>query len=467
VASNVLYYVTTEKAALYAAVMRAFMESKARFRVHLQLPEICDLVQIANAAEIESALAQLVEWGNLQMIPDRAGIRTTAEFYNPRHLFQVTSEGEAAERALELYREALERKAELPCTALIDIVQVLRELKHLLQQREPDAGQMRRNLLLVRMCFEDLTATAQMLVRRLEERTGVHPADARRLIEYAEQFLADLVLAQDSIAEILRDGEGAGIRRVLSTEWDRLQDWFIAGPGRSPNADLLRERVRASIPALLAVIARINDQQLYRIDRSTDFRVLARWFAEAQTDAEAHRLWRTVFGLCPARHLTINDATLDDHEARHVPADTSWLDAPPVRISMRARAGAGNSQTGMLSRMIDRTAEKEKLAAAVHEEALRILSAQARFGSGRRMRLSELEQLEAGEFDLFLDLLGEAVSMEILSGNGYLRVKLERTDDGREASIVTTEGTFCGPDHWISIEQISDQDAVGAPEEVV
>jgi hypothetical protein len=463
---NVFSYVTTEKAPLYAAIMQAFMESKARFLVHLRLPEICDLVQIANAAEIESALAQLCEWGNLQIIPDRTGIRTTAEFYNPQHLFQVTSEGEAGERSLEFYREAVERKVELPCTALMDIVHVLQELKQLSRQREQDAGQIRRNLLLVRALFEELTAAAQMLVRGLEQRTGVHPPDARRLIDHSEQFLADLVLAQDSIAEILHDGEGAGIRRVLSTEWDRLHDWFIAEPGCSSNAELFRERVRTSIPVLLAVIARINDQQLYRIDRSTDFRVLARWFAEAQTDAEAHRLWRTVFGLCPARHLTINDATLDDHEARHVPADTSWLDAPPLRVSMRARAG--NSQTGMLSRIIDRTAEKEKLAAAAHEEALRILSAQARFGSGRRMRLSELEQLEAGEFDLFLDLLGEAVSMEILSGNGYLRVKLERTHDGREASIVTTEGTFCGPDHWISIEQISGEDTtVGAPEEVV
>jgi hypothetical protein len=32
---------------------------------------------------------------------------------------------------------------------------------------------------------------------------------------------------------------------------------------------------------------------------------------------------------------------------------------------------------------------------------------------------------------------------------------------------VTTEGTFCGPDHWISIEQISGEDTVGSPEEVM
>jgi hypothetical protein len=453
---NVLSYVTTEKAPLYAAIMRAYMESNARFLVHLRLHEICDLLQTPSPVEIESALAQLCEWGNLQMIPDRTGIRTAAEFYQPRRLFQMTSEGEAAERAVALFRTTAEREVELPCTALIDIVHVLQDLKQLSRVGEPDAGKVRRNQLLLRVHFQDLTATAQMLVHGLEQRTAVNPPDARRLIEHAEQFLADLVLAQDIVADTVRDIEGAGTHGLLATEWDRFREWFISQPGRPSNAELLRERVRTSIPALLAVIARINDRKLYRIDRSMDFLVLARWFAEAESDAEAHRLWRTVLGLCPARHLTINDATLDDYEAQHVPADTSWLDAPPVRISMRARAGAGNSQTGMLSRIIDRTAEKEKLAVAAHEEALRILSAQARFGSGRRMRLSELEQLEAGEFDLFLDLLGEAVSMEILSGNGCLRVKLEPTDDGREASIMTTEGTFSGPDHWISIEQISD-----------
>jgi uncharacterized protein (TIGR02677 family) len=298
---------------------------------------------------------------------------------------------------------------------------------------------------------------------------------ARRLIDHAEKFLADLVVAQECVAEAMREIEAAGIQQLLPAErkrnsaqpqdaerkrdsaqpqemeWDQLRQWFISHPSRPSNAELLRERIRTSIPVLLDQIARINDRQLYRIDRSNDFRVLARWFAEAESDAEAHRLWRTVFGLCPARHLAIDDATLDDFEAQDVPAETSWLDAPPVRISMRARAG--DPHTGMLSRIIDRTAEKEKLAAAAHDEALRILSAQARFGSGRRMRLSELELLEAGEFDLFLDLLADATSMEVVSDDGFLRVRLEPTNDGREAAIMTTEGVFSGPDHWISIER--------------
>jgi uncharacterized protein (TIGR02677 family) len=219
------------------------------------------------------------------------------------------------------------------------------------------------------------------------------------------------------------------------------------------------------MPALLSVVASINDQRIRRIDRSNDFRVLARWFAEADSDAEAHRLWRAAFGLSPARHLIINDETLDDHEAFDVRPNTSWLDAPPLRIAMRLRDYTAELPAVSMSRIIDRTAEKEKLAAATHEEALRILNAQRRFGTGRRMRLSELEQLDVGEFDLFLDLLGEAISarvlstepVEIMSGDGSLKVRLEPTGDGRDASIATSDGVFSGPDHWISIEQIADE----------
>jgi uncharacterized protein (TIGR02677 family) len=193
--------------------------------------------------------------------------------------------------------------------------------------------------------------------------------------------------------------------------------------------------------------------------------VLARWFAQAESDSEAHLLWRAAFGLCSARHLTINDATLDDREATEVSPNTSWLDSPPLQTSVQDYRTS--SRTRGLSRIIDRSAEKEKLAAAGRGEAQRLLNAQRRFGPGNRIRLSELEHLETDEFELFLDLLGEAVSVgmfsaepvEILSGDGGLRIKLEPTCDGRQALIPTTDGELSGPDHWISIEQISADDA--------
>ena len=182
---------------------------------------------------------------------------------------------------------------------------------------------------------------------------------------------------------------------------------------------------------------------------------------EAPSEADAHRLWRAAFGLGPSRHLTINDSTLDHHETQGVLPDTSWLDAPPLNLPSRLRGTGPQWRGGRLSRIIDRTAEKQKLAAATYEEALRILRAQNRFVAGTRMRLSELGQLETDEFDLLLEFLGETVTgddlhedaTEILSSDGSLKVRLEPTRDGQTAAIQTSDGIFSGPDHWITVER--------------
>jgi uncharacterized protein (TIGR02677 family) len=320
------------------------------------------------------------------------------------------------------------------------------------------------------------------------------PSDTQRLIDYIERFLGELVIATENIAESIRGIEESGLERLLRAaaersiadgakrtpevldgalvdwraHWESFRRWFVSRPGRPSTADILRGQARASIRRMLGVIANVSDRRISRIDRSNDFRVLARWFAQAESDAAAHRLWRAAFGLCRARHLIVNDATLDDHEAQESPANMSWLDAPPLKLSPRLRTSVNYSRTGRLSRIIDRTAEKEKLAAAADEEARRILNAQSRFAVSGRMRLSELERLETGEFDFFLDLLGEVVSakvlgddtVEILSNDGSLTVKLQPTGDARLAVIQTPEGMFSGPDHWITIERSSAQEVV-------
>jgi hypothetical protein len=441
---NAFAYLTTTQAPLYRAIVRVFVESNERFLFHLRLQDVVNAVGGAAQAEVAAALAQLCAWGNLQT--------TDAHTYN------ITTEGEAAERALAMLEAyAPTNVAE---STLVDIHHALEELRQVSLEAEPNSGRLRRSVMLLRTSFLQLTDSAQALLRGLERRDGLEPLEARRSVEDAERFIAGLVLASESIAGAVRQIETAGFEASLPPAlWQPFRNWFVSQPGRPSNAQLLRERARAAIPELLAAMARMRDQRLNRIDRSKDFRVLARWFANAESDDEAHRLWRSVFGLTPARHLLINDATLDDYEAADVGPDTSWLDAPPLRRLPRCRE-PGNGYTPTMTRIIDRTAEKEKLAAAIHEEALRLLNAQTRFGIGRRMRLSELEDLESGEFDLLLDVLSEAVSarvlsseaVEVVSGNGCLKVTLEPTRDGREAAIPTTDGVFSGPDCWLSIE---------------
>src|SRR2546428_13738686 len=110
------------------------------------------------------------------------------------------------------------------------------------------------------------------------------------------------------------------------------------GEPRNPSqAKLLRSQARAAIPQLLQVVGALNERRAGRSDRSADFRTLATWFAQAPDDAATHRLWRSVFGLSSARHLTVDEDTLTERDDHPVLASTPWSQAPPLRISPRLR----------------------------------------------------------------------------------------------------------------------------------
>jgi uncharacterized protein (TIGR02677 family) len=226
---------------------------------------------------------------------------------------------------------------------------------------------------------------------------------------------------------------------------------------------VLRSRARSAIPALLSAISNINDRRITRIDRSNDLRALARWFAETASDADAHRLWRAAFGLNPSRHLSTNDETLDAFESARTPANTSWFDAPAMRVSIRLRTTGSHTKRGRVHSIADRSEEKERLAKLAVEEAAQIQKAQNRLARGRRMRLSDIGELDRAEFELFLDLLGEALTMkysprdmvETVSSDGLLRIVLEPVEhEPVTAVIVTADGTLSGPDHFVTIQHV-------------
>jgi uncharacterized protein (TIGR02677 family) len=147
---KVFAYLNAEKAALYRAVMRVFVHAKARFTLHLRPQDVAtalapaELPEPADAVSVESALASLREWGNLEAHPDTADVATVEEFYRPRYLFQITQAGEAAERALAVYEQTLEQQGELQSAALSDIRVLLGELAVLAETSAPDEAKVHR-----------------------------------------------------------------------------------------------------------------------------------------------------------------------------------------------------------------------------------------------------------------------------------------------------------------------------------
>jgi len=492
-ATGLFRHVTTENAPLYRAIMDVFAGAKRQFRLHLRPDEV--LAEAQWSAEsptleaVQLALSQLVEWGNLQAQPDTARVATIEDFYRKRLLYRMTAGGEAAEAGLNTFIETLARKGELQSVALEDILARLASLDQLARGSPPDAAKVHEALRDLVHVFEGLADNAEAFMAALARTIELQRADnaavmgfKTRLIDYLQRFIGDLVTRSGQIADRLgelrplesqllqlaaeREARDAApgdaiaeshalAARVLAwhERWSGLRRWFISDGRRAAQAELLRASALAAIPRLLQAVATLNERRAGRSDRAADFRRLALWFAEADGDANAHRLWRVAFGLAPARHLSLA-ITQDDPGA-----GTPWNQAPPITIQPQLRQYGVLATRGAPPRIADRSQERALLAARLAEESAQTEAARQRLATGRETRLSEIGLLDRHAFRLFLALLGDALSaqnhpdapVERLTADGSLSVRLEPLGAETHALIHTELGSFSGRDHRVVI----------------
>ncbi|MBZ4319794.1 TIGR02677 family protein [Streptomyces huiliensis] len=499
-------HLTAPNSALYRRTMRAFLSAKERFAVHLR-PEDVQAALVAGGfpAEPEAvgkALDSLVEWGNLRADPDTARVTAVEDFYRKRYVYQLTQAGEAAEEALAAYDEALGRRGALQAVALHDIVTHLRALLVLAAEEEPDPAKTYLALDALSSRFAALADNARAFMGSLQRTIDLHDVEEEvflaykdRLIQYLERFIQDLITLGGRIAQLileLEDGDaivpllrGAAAREAADAapedvehaereayarwagRWDGLAAWFLTRNGRESQARLLRGRALGAIPQLLAVVRALNERRAGRSDRSADFRALARWFAEAPDDDARHRLWRTAFGLYPARHLTVDAETLAGRAARPVSAGTPWADAEPLRISPQLRRTGSYERRGKPRRVQDRSEARRYLAELAAKQAAETAAARARLATDGVTRLSALGELDPLAFGLFLQLLGDALATwrpgmtrtSATSNDGSMEIRLTALGDGTTAEITTPGGTFRGPDHTVEIIDLTERAA--------
>jgi len=479
--------------------MDVFAAAKRQYRLQLRPDEVLtegiwnDGTR-PSPEDITAALAQLAAWGNLESQPDMARVSTLNDYYRARFLYRLSRGGEAVEASLETFVHRMRHRAELQTVALEDIDSRLQALRRLLEDTVSGvdldiakAHEILRDLVRV---FEDLADNAQAFMAGVTRSLELQQTDAtalvtykRRLIEYLERFMGDLIRRSDAIARTLlalataidvvlqqvaeREARDAApgsteehaeeTRHRLNTwreRWKGLSGWFLSQGNEPPQAERLRARARAAIPQLLSAIAAMNERRSGRSDRSTDFRVLAHWFAACGHNGDAHRLARAAFALNPARHFSL-EANAEDQ----VPAGTSWLDAPPLTINPRLREYGEASRRGRLANVRDRSQERALMAQQLAEESRQIEAAHRRLATGQPTRLSELGELDTHAFGLFLELLGEALAEQINpehtverhSGDGLYLIRLEPLSADSHAEIRTPAGVFSGRDHILTL----------------
>lgn len=504
--------------------MTVFTGAKQRFLVHLRPEDIVEQIKISeqrtvSLEEIQNALDQLVTWGNLLAHPDTGRVTSVEDFYRARYLYQLSREGEAAEIALAAYDEALGRRAALQSVALEDIRLQLRVLRQLALEINPDPARAHALLRDLSRVFTDLAENAQAFMTGLGRTLDLRSADREaflaykdRLISYLERFISDLVTVSDEIARLILELNtleldvekygvgGLALDRLLTfaaeressdaapapeldatvneldraelvqqylhnwqARWQGLHGWFVSRREHPSQATLLRNRARRAITELLEAVTRLNERRLGRSDRSADFRTLALWFAEAESDLEAHRLWRAAFGLNPARHLSIDEDTLQQREQQPVGNNTSWLNAPPLQVSPRLRATGNYRKPGLPPPVENRDQQRALLARQLAEEGEQVRAARERLATGELTSLSELGELDRNSFALFLQLLGDALSairepgqaVSVITSDGSLQIELEPLAEDSYAEIHTPNGVFRGRDHRLRISDLT------------
>ena len=489
-------------AGLYRSLLRTFARAKERFIVHLRPEDVAAELRIEADEQLTQALEQLVIWGNLRADADTSRVTTVEDFHRKRSLYQLTAAGQAAEQAIAFYEEAIGRRGQLQSVALADIADRLRSLHVLAADRDPDPAKVHLILLSVAERFSSLADNAQAFMSALRRAIDFSDGDVdgflaykERLIDYINRFIADLANSGAQIALLLSDLETQGHERLLElaarreaadavpegadaaeslataekqaldawrNRWRGLDDWFTSRDAGHPSqARILRQAAVTAIKQLIDAVALLNGRRSGRSDRSADFRVLARWFAEAPDDDAAHRLWRAAFGLSPARHLSVTSETADAW--RELPPVTTWQDAPPIRISPQLRKTGAYERRGKPNQVRDRSAERELLRRRAEREAAETTAARQRLHTSGPTLLSDLDVLDPRAFRLFLSLLGDALAarrpgdteVKTTTSDGTMEVRLSLVPDGGTATLRTADGILTGPEHIIEITDLT------------
>ena len=179
-------HVSAEKAGFYRRIMDVFAAAKRQYRLQLRPDEVLAEVQWPESPprieEVNAALTQLADWGNLQSQPDTARVSTLSDFYRARFLYRLSLGGEAVEAALAVFFQTLQRRAELQTVALEDIASRLLALQNLIDADTsgdgPDTTKVHEILRDLVRVFESLADNAQAFmagVARSIERSKPKP----------------------------------------------------------------------------------------------------------------------------------------------------------------------------------------------------------------------------------------------------------------------------------------------------
>jgi len=398
--------VTSDNTPIYIAILAALAEAAQAYRLQLRTAEIhsrlADSPNLdAGEGTIRDALDQLRSWQCVDWVQDPSIRAMSIEEYLKRHeLWELTPIGTSTLAAVESVLGATHEAGALQRTMFRQVRATLSELANsvtagdaagvYLRLRDLDLalGQLATNA-------REFYATINRIAReeRLDDHVFLLYKD--QLIAYLQSFHDDLVRNRSLIAHEMADldrhhrstllrlaNEGDDSRGPFTAgadwqqRWDGMLDWFVPGRADRSEVDALGAATTVAIRELLTLLRRLTEQATRPVNRASELRETAAWFAGCETDHDAHTLFDAAFGLSPVDHVGLTVA--DPEAAGRFP---SWWDVAPVDVPMSLRTYGRRPARGATGKRHDYSAAKQALARERQIEHERRAAAAARLVS--------------------------------------------------------------------------------------
>lgn len=307
-------YVTVDNAPNYRAVLEVFVEAKEHYVIELRPPEVRERLarsglrfELPDADDLDRHLDQLAGWGHLQRAHDTGAVSRVEDFYRRRYLYRLTAIGEAAHRAVREVEATVGRSGSLQVSMLLEVRDALAALAR--SARGGDAPGLVRALHRLRGAFESLTQEANLFLGELDRYTAVERIEEARflahkqaLLAYLGRFLEDLRRLRSEIAERVAEVDELAPARFLALaataaelppsadgadpaarwrederdRWAGVHAWFAGDAAGPPRVERLHSVAVEAVVRLTRALARLNERRSRAVDRTADFRTLAR-----------------------------------------------------------------------------------------------------------------------------------------------------------------------------------------------
>lgn len=492
---RVVSYATVPNAHIYRPIMRLFYENRQQYAQNLSPSQVAEQLRRRFGIErdiddVVADLDQLARWRALDGQHDSSRAKRASELVRKHFTYDITAAGELTERYLEQLDGLVEQVGSLQGTRLPAILQELTRMAEELRQDQPDPQVLQRALTNLVAALDELHSGANDFTRELAKvmrATEALEEDAfqsykSRVLEYLEGFRGDLEHFANPIAAAIAAVEELGVERMVDlivsieqapayniseeearrrvasqrrNQWTGVRNWFLGTRAQPPPFERLDANLLDAIGWILRAVQRLKERRSQRVDRSVEYRHLARLFAQS-TEEDCHALYAAAFGLYAPRHFGA-----PEDNAELTPVQRSFWDAPLPHIEAHLRNPERRAPgQGRGARMVDNSMVQEALRNRRARERHELMQALRRFSGRGAVRLSDIKRLDETEFAHLLGWLGRALEMGEDS-NGRLRAEASdglasitlTAPAGAEPTVVldTPRGRFHTPDYALEV----------------